>query len=217
MFSRRSSEASSCLMRFCTGTLRAASVRGVTVPVAASPWRTWKRFIASATTSSYGPVVGLSAARSPLTSKRRRSRSSFGPATPDGECGIGRKHRPAAAHRQIGITQRGLLEALRGAFVEGRFMRQRQRRRRARFGGGCGGGRLGRGRMCGICRRRRRRLRRLAECRRGAKHRGDGNDGHSSHIGCPWRAADEVEDEFGPLGPKQADRSRSEKTGLLRI
>ena len=49
---RRSSDASSCLIRFCTGTLRAASVRGVTVPVAARPWRTWKRFTASATVSS---------------------------------------------------------------------------------------------------------------------------------------------------------------------
>ena len=40
ILARRSSEASSCLIRFCTGTLSAASVRGVTVPVAARPWRT---------------------------------------------------------------------------------------------------------------------------------------------------------------------------------
>ena len=35
-------------MRLWTDTLSAASVRGVTVPVAARPWRTWKRLTASA-------------------------------------------------------------------------------------------------------------------------------------------------------------------------
>ena len=47
-------------MRFCTGTFSAASVRGVTVPVDASPWRTWKRFTASATAvvEGAGRLVG---------------------------------------------------------------------------------------------------------------------------------------------------------------
>ena len=62
--------------------------------------------------------------------------------------------RPAAAHRDVGIAERGLLDSLRGAFVEGRFMRQRQRLGRARFGGRvCRLSRrgLGRGRCRGLC------------------------------------------------------------------
>ena len=42
------------------------------------------------------------------------------------EFSLGRNHRPAAAHRDVGIAQRGFLDPLRGAFVEGRLMRQRQ-------------------------------------------------------------------------------------------
>jgi hypothetical protein len=68
-------------MRFCTGTFIAAIVRGVTVPVGARPWRTWKRFTASASASSKAPVV-WSAARSPLTISRLRRISSMGPAAP---------------------------------------------------------------------------------------------------------------------------------------
>ena len=48
-----------------------------------------------------------------------------------GEFGVGGNCRPAAAHRNVGIAQRGFLDSFGGAFVEGRFMRQRQRRRRA--------------------------------------------------------------------------------------
>ena len=43
--------------------------------------------------------------------------------------------RPAAAHGDVGIAERGLLDSLRGAFVEGRLMRQRKRLGRTRFGG----------------------------------------------------------------------------------
>ena len=38
------------------------------------------------------------------------------------EFGVRRDHRPAAAHRQIRIAQRGLADALRGAFIEGRLV-----------------------------------------------------------------------------------------------
>ncbi len=55
----------------------------------------------------------------------------------DSEFGVGRDRRPSAAHRQIRIAQRRFLDPLRGAFVEGRLVRQRQRRRRARFGRRC--------------------------------------------------------------------------------
>ena len=142
MLSRRSSEASSCLIRFCTGTLSAARVRGVTVPVGARPWRAWKRITPSATTSSYGAgrLVGGEIAADQI--RRLRSRSSCGPCDARCEFGVGGNRRPSAAHREIRITQRRFPDPLRGAFVEGRFMRQRQRRRRARFGGRCGG-RLG--------------------------------------------------------------------------
>ena len=39
------------------------------------------------------------------------------------EFGVGGNRRPSAAHREIGITQRGLLDPLRGTFVEGRLVR----------------------------------------------------------------------------------------------
>ena len=56
----------------------------------------------------------------------------------DGELCIGRNGRPAAAHRDVGIAERGLPDPLRRAFVIGGLMRQRQRSGRARFrrGGG---------------------------------------------------------------------------------
>jgi hypothetical protein len=52
------------------------------------------------------------------------------PLHPNREFGVGRNRRPSAAYREIGITQRRIPGALRGAFVEGRFVRQRQSRRR---------------------------------------------------------------------------------------
>jgi len=82
MLSRRSSEASSCLIRFCTGTLSAAIVRGETAPVGASPWRTLEalyclgqRLIERAGGLVRGEVAG--------DISRLRKRSSFGPATPN--------------------------------------------------------------------------------------------------------------------------------------
>ena len=143
MLSRRSSEASSCLIRFCTGTLSAASVRGVTVPVGARPWRAWKRLTASATTSSIGAgrLVGGEVAGD---DQALAQQIVIRPRHADREFGVGRDRRPAAAHREIRIAQRGFLDPLRGAFVEGRLMRQRQRRRRARFRRRGGDGRLGR-------------------------------------------------------------------------
>ena len=47
------------------------------------------------------------------------------------EFGVGRDRRPSAAHRDVGVTQRGLADSLRAALVIGRLMRERQRRRRA--------------------------------------------------------------------------------------
>ena len=197
MFARRSSEASSCLMRFCTETLSAASVRGVTVPVGARPWRDLEAFDAPRRRRRHTAPVALSAARSPLIEQALAQQIVMRALHADGEFGVGGNRRPAAAHRDIGIAQRGLPDPLRGALVVGRLVRQRQRRGGARFRGGCGGGRLGRRRMRGgLCRAARAavrpaagRRRTLAKGRRGRKHRGNGKDRHSSHVGCPWYAA----------------------------
>ena len=53
----------------------------------------------------------------------RRNRSSWGPATPTANLASAGISRPAAADREVRIAQRGLLDPLRGAFVEGRLMR----------------------------------------------------------------------------------------------
>ena len=120
-------------MRFCTGTFIAASVRGVIVPVGARPWRAWKRF------TRVGEILVEGAARlvggkvagddQPLAQE-----IVIGALHAEREFGVCRDRRPAAAHREIGIAQRRVLDALGGAFVIGRLMRQRERRGRAALG-----------------------------------------------------------------------------------
>ena len=80
---------------------------------------------------------------------RLRRRSSCCPCDADREFCVGRDGRPAAAHRDVGIAERGLLDPLRRAFVKGRLMRQRQRCGRTRFRRGGGGGLLCRRRVRG--------------------------------------------------------------------
>ena len=72
------------------------------------------------------------------TIRRRRSRSSLGPGTPSANLASAGNRRPAAADREIRIAQRGFLDPLRRAFVEGRLMRQRECGSRTRFRGRSG-------------------------------------------------------------------------------
>src|SRR6516225_4847094 len=119
MFWMRSSEASSCLIRFCTETLSAASVLGVTVAVAHLKALDG---LGEDLVERSGCLVGSQiVARDQTLAQQIVVRAGHA----DREFGVGGDQRPAATDRDVGIAQRRLPDALCGTFVEGRFVRQR--------------------------------------------------------------------------------------------
>ena len=198
MFSSRWSEASNCRMRFCTGTFIAAIVRGVIVAGRCEAVAGLEAFhgVGEILVEGAARLVGgkIAGDDQPLAQE-----IVIGALGAEREFGVCRDRRPAAAHGEIGIAQRRILDALGGSFVIGRLMRQRERRGRAalcrrsgrrRGGFRCGCvGRIGGGRHRACSRRPGPGLSNglgLSK-RRGARKHADGNDHrmafrHVSHL-----------------------------------